>query len=159
MLKTWEVVEWKTPPDILKVEIECHIFRMLYYARDAAKDANATRHVYNRKKINGKSVQQMQKHILCKNAKYSVIFSVVHQILWVKCTHFNRNPRFLKYLDFPMQIVQQICHVDWQKAAWFESVLFLLVVRIVYILDSINFQLQLTDSVSSKSANTKLVNS
>ncbi len=56
---------------------------------------------------------RMQKHILCKwplNTQSCVLLFI--KFFVGECTHFNRNPRFLKFLDFPMQIVQQICHVD-----------------------------------------------
>ncbi len=73
---------------ILKVEIERHIFRMLYYAWDAAKDANAT--VFFGANGHGMfTIEKKQWKISaaeCKNtsvlmaAKYTVMFSVVHQI-------------------------------------------------------------------------------
>lgn len=74
----------KQKNDILKVELDRHIFRMLYYAWDAAKDANATvKHgmFTIEKNNNGKSVQQNAKtHSVLMGAKYTVMFSVVHQI-------------------------------------------------------------------------------
>lgn len=49
---------------------------------------------------------------------------VFYQFAWVKCSHFNRNPRELEFemraKDFGFKLDMQICSVD-NKTAWFES--------------------------------------